>query len=39
LTEGGYEVRLRAFNEGMRWGSWRHHLTEMLDFLATSPER
>lgn len=39
LKEGGYEVRLRAFNEGMRWGSWRHHLGEMLDFLATSPKR
>ncbi len=33
LEKSGHRVVLRDFNQGMRWGSWRHHLQEMLEFL------
>ena len=33
LEQSGHRVVLRDFNEGMRWGSWRHHLKDMLKFL------
>lgn len=38
LQEKGYHVELKAFNEGMRWGSWRHHLGEMLRFLVANED-
>lgn len=36
LEKSGHRVVLREFNEGMRWGSWRYHMKEMLEFLAAA---
>jgi len=32
LTEKGYRIKYREFNEGHSWGNWRAHIDDMLVF-------